>query len=111
MACRCMMLPIVPSDPDSDLMSRAVRELHGCESVHVGVHAVEETFQGLLVWEGEVHELELLGHRLERAYAWPLETEAGRREVVVVLAEGPVVDPVTAVQASIVAEERAKGRA
>ena len=85
---------------------QAIRQLHGAESVHLGTHPVHERFDNQTVWEGDVHEFDLVGHCCARAYAWPYATDAGAERVVVVLAEGLVTGPLEAVRASIVAQDR-----
>lgn len=87
----------------------AIRHLHGAEATHVESVAVRETFNGAIVWEGEVQVFELRGHpRASRAYAWSHATEGTKRRFYVVLHDGPIDSPVRAVRASIVADARKK---
>ena len=87
----------------------AIRHLHDCEATWVESASVRETFQGKVVWEGEVQVFDLAGHpQATRAFAWSHATQGARRRFVAVLAEGPINNPVAAVRAAIVAEERAK---
>jgi hypothetical protein len=82
----------------------AIRHMHGCESTWVESAPVTETFQGAIVWDGEVQVFELTGHKTaRRAYAWSHATEGTRRRFFAVLHAGPVTDAVMAVRASIAA--------
>ena len=78
--------------------------MHGCESTWVESVSVIETFQGKTVWDGEVQVFELREHsKTTRAYAWSHVTDGAKRQFVVVLAIGPVMDAVAAVRAAIAA--------
>src|ERR1700730_10170474 len=69
---------------------------------------VLETFEGQAVWEGIVHVFDLEGHpKATRAYAWssPIEGSTKRR-FFAVLHIPPIVSPLDAVRAAIVAEHR-----
>ena len=93
----------------TEALREAIRHLHGCESSWVESVSVTETFQGALVWDGDVQVFELHGHpKAARAYAWShaTESEDAKRRFVAVLEIGPVRDAVTAVRASIAAETR-----
>jgi hypothetical protein len=72
---------------------------------------VRETFKGQLVWEGVVHVFDLSGHpKATRAYAWssPIEGSTKRR-FFAVLHIPPIVSPLDAVRAAIIAEHNAGG--
>jgi hypothetical protein len=61
-----------------------------------------------MVWNGTVHIFDLVGHpKAKRAYAWssPIEGSTKRR-FFAVLGMGPIMGPVEAVRAAIVAERR-----
>ena len=78
--------------------------MHGCESRWVESVPVTETFNGEIVWQGEVQVFELVGHKAAaRAYAWSHATEGARRKFYAVLHAGPVTSAITAVRASILA--------
>jgi len=88
-------------------LQKAILKLHGCRSSFAGYDAVHETFQGQTVWDGTVATFELIWHPMAKiAYAWSHETDEGGRRDVAVLQMPPVVTPVDAVRASIVAESR-----
>jgi hypothetical protein len=98
------------SDPADVLrLQQAIRDLHGCDSRHLGSAIVHETFQGQPVWDGEVEIFELTGHpTAKQAYAWSHETDEGGRRYVAVLQVPPVNTPVDAVRAAIVAESKSR---
>ena len=87
----------------------AVEHLHKCAAVHAETIPVHEVFQGQTVWQGDVEAFVLLGHpRAKRAYAWSHregKNDEGER-FVAVLETPPVVSPITAVRASIMADAK-----
>lgn len=94
-----------------DRLRTAIRDLHGCESAHVGTTPVKETFQGKTIWEGDVETFYLIGHpKAVRCYAWAHASGKDDKSTryVAVLAVPPVKSPLDAVKASIVAESRKK---
>jgi hypothetical protein len=87
----------------------AIRHMHGCEARHVESVPVRETFQGQVVWDGEVQVFDVTGHpKATRCYAWSHATEGSRRRFYAVLHAPPVDSPVAAVRASIVADAKKK---
>jgi hypothetical protein len=70
---------------------------------------VHEVFRGQTVWQGRVEVFSLTGHpKANKAYAWSHldgADDEGER-IVTVLEIPPVVSPVTAVRASIVADSK-----
>jgi hypothetical protein len=95
-----------------DYISRlqvAVSQLHGCGAVYRETVPVHEVFQGQTVWQGEVEVFDLTGHpKAKRAYGWSHregKDDQGER-FVAVLEIPPVVSPVTAVRASIMADKK-----
>lgn len=90
-------------------LKKAIRRLHGCEADHVETVPVTETFQGQIVWQGEVEVFNVRGHpKAKRCYAWAhAEDDTGKRYVAVL--ELPPVDSArTAVRAAIVDEAKSK---
>jgi hypothetical protein len=89
-------------------LKRAVESQHGGTATLAQSVPVKETHAGAVVWEGIVHVFGLNGHpTASRAYAWssPIEgSDKGR--LFAVLDQGPVISPVDAVRAAIVAEQR-----
>lgn len=86
----------------------ATERMHGCSAKLALSTPVEETHNGVTVWEGIVHVFDLMGHpTATRAYAWSSPIEEGdKRRFFAVLHQGPVKSPVDAVRAAIVAEQR-----
>ena len=90
-------------------LQKAIRDLHGCESVHEGSIAINETFQGKAVWQGVVEVFSLTDHsKAKHAYAWSYKNDAGKMSHVAVLEVPPITSPRDAVRAYIVAESRKK---
>jgi hypothetical protein len=88
-------------------LEEAIRFTHGCEPTFVKSVRVRETFEGAPVWDGEVQVFDVKGHKhATRVYAWSHATEGVKRRFYVVLHEGPIDSPVSAVRASIVADAR-----
>jgi len=59
---------------------------HGCDSSWIESVPVTETFNGALVWEGEVQVFNLLDHATaKRAYAWSHATAGAKRRFYAVL--------------------------
>jgi hypothetical protein len=87
----------------------AVSQLHNCGATFVKTVPVHEVFRGQTVWQGEVEVFDLTGHaKAKRAYAWSHregKDDQGER-FVAVLEIPPVVSPVTAVRASIIADKK-----
>lgn len=86
-----------------------IRLLHGCEGTHRETVPVKEVFLGETVWEGEVEVFDLSGHaKAKRCYAWGYTNEKypDKLDVIAVLEIPPVVSPVTAVRAAIVANKK-----
>ena len=89
----------------------AIRNLHGCESAHIGTTPVKETFQGKTIWEGAVETFDLAGHpKATRCYAWAHASGKDDKATryLAVLALPPVKSPQDAVRASIVADSKKK---
>ncbi len=94
----------------ADQLKAAIEGMHGGEAMLVQTVPVHETFGADTVWEGLVHVFDLSGHpKATRAYAWSSPIEGSeRRKFYAVLHVPPVVSPVDAVRASIVADHRGK---
>jgi len=91
-------------------LQETIKKLHGVESTHVETVHVKETFEGKLVWEGDVKVFELQGHpKAKRAYAWMhgMDDSKAKRHITV-LAVPPITSPEAAVKAVIVHEYRKK---
>jgi hypothetical protein len=91
----------------------AIEQQHGGTATFAQSVPVCETFKGEPVWEGVVHVFDLEGHpKATRAYAWssPIEGSTKRR-FFAVLHIPPIVSPLDAVRAAIVAEHRIRNEA
>ena len=87
----------------------AIRSLHGCESRFRESVPVVETFNGSVVWAGEVQVFDLVDHaKAKTCYAWTHAVDGSdtKRKFVVALHAGVVDSPLTAVRASIVQEAK-----
>ena len=96
------------SEASPSELKQAVESQHGGTATLLQSVPVRETFQGDRVWDGVVHVFKLKGHpKATRAYAWSYERPDGKRRFFAVLDLPPVMSPVDAVRAAIVAEQRA----
>ena len=90
-------------------LQTAVQHLHSCAAIWRETVPVHEVFRGQTVWQGEVEVFDLAGHpKAKRAYGWSHregKDDQGER-FVAVLEIPPVVSPITAVRASIVADSK-----
>jgi len=90
-------------------LTQVVCHLHKCRAAHTGTVPVHEVFRGQTVWRGEVEVFDLTGHqKAARCYGWshPDGPDDRGERFVTVLELPPVVSPVTAVRASIVADTK-----
>lgn len=94
---------------DIEDIAKVIEDLHGCKPAHVETVPITETFQGQIVWQGDVEVFNLENHpKAERVYAWAHQTgesNEGKRYVTV-LEIPPVDSPQTAVKIAIVQEYR-----
>lgn len=93
---------------EAENLRGAVEHMHGCSALFSEVVPVTETFEGQMVWEGEVHVFSLTGHpQASSCFAWSHPVDASeKRQVVTVLAVDPVKTPLDAVRAAIVRQSR-----
>ena len=83
----------------------AIKRLHGCESRHLRSTPVLETFQGRIVWDGEVEVFSLTDHPNARTcYAWIQKQDDGAERYFAVLGKPPVTSAKSAVRAMIISE-------
>jgi hypothetical protein len=90
-------------------LQKTVQQLHGCAAVHSDTVTVHEIFQDQTLWHGEVEIFNLTGHpKAKKAYGWSRRdgVQDQTERLVTVLELAPVVSPVTAVRASIMADKR-----
>lgn len=100
------------SKPSIDALRDAIRNLHGCDSLHIESVPVTETWDDEVVWDGVVEVFALEDHPTAiLAYAWAHEVDDSEtRRFVAVLHTGVVGSPEAAVRAAIVAEVRERER-
>lgn len=84
----------------------AIRHMYGLEATWIETVPVRETFQGQVVWEGEVEVFAVEHPQTKRAYAWSHATTGAKRRFHAVLGVGPIDSALRAVQASIVGEAK-----
>jgi len=95
------------TEVSKDELARHIENLRGGKATWVEAVPVTESFQGQIVWEGEVQVYDLEGQpEASRVYAWSYQLEDGKRKFVAVLHKPPVDSPAAAVRAAIVAEGR-----
>lgn len=89
-------------------LSKAIYNLHGCESKFVEPVPIKEMFQCQVVWEGIVQIFDLIDHpTAKKCYAWSHAVEgSSKRSFYVVLHQGLVNSPEKAVRAAIVADNK-----
>jgi hypothetical protein len=89
-----------------ETLTKAIFDLHGCKATWIESIPIKETFEGQTVWEGTVQVFNLIDHpKAKKCYAWSyIVNDSGKRKFFVVLHQGPVDSPQTAVKASIVSE-------
>ncbi len=93
-------------------LKRAIQSQHGGTATLAQSVPVCETFEGQPVWEGVVHVFDLSDHpKAARAYAWSSPIEGSdKRRFFSVLGIPPIMSPIDAVRAAIVAQHRAEAR-
>lgn len=76
---------------------------HGCQAKHKGtIYVNEQTVEKEMMWEGNVEEFDLIGHKKAKTcYAWQSVDEAGRTKIFTVLKNRVINSATKAVQAAI----------
>jgi len=91
-----------------EALQDAIQKTHGCASVHVESVSVHEVFRGETVWDGMVEVFALEGHgKARHCYAWGYQDDSGHGQYVAVLDVPPVDSAQKAVQAYILAQQKA----
>ncbi len=104
-------LLVMEDDARIEALKEAIRRRHGYRATFVETVEVREEHQERIVWWGTVKVFDIIGHpKARRAYAWSYPTTVGKRRFVTVLGLPPVNSAVMAVRASILADEKAKGK-
>ena len=96
----------------ADQLKQAVEAQHGGTATLLQSVPIHEEHGGQVVWDGMVHVFKLAGHpKATRAYAWSSPIEGGtKRRFFAVLDIPPIMSPLDAVRAAIVAESRSEKR-
>jgi hypothetical protein len=89
-------------------LQEAIRHSHGCDSTFLQTETVQESTNGLTIWEGEVHTFQI-NHPsgADKCYAWA-ESDIPDAEITTVLGTDPITNAKKAVQAALVANIRVK---
>lgn len=88
-------------------LAKAIRDLHGCNARLREVAVVKDSFRENVVWEGAVHVFDVDHPKTKTCFAWSSPVEGSdRRKIYTVLAIPPVLSPLDAVRASIVADHK-----
>ena len=91
---------------NAEKLREAIRNMHGCESVHVESVPVTERFQGAVVWDGTIEVFDLVSRpQAKQCFAWS-HPDGGGERFFAVLALPPVTTPIDAVRAAIVSESK-----
>ncbi len=86
-------------------LQKAIKDLHGCDAVHVSTTPVVETFKGEIVWQGDVETFSIRGHpKAKRCFAWSYQDDRGTTQSTAVLELPPVDSELAAVRAALVAQ-------
>jgi hypothetical protein len=90
-------------DAGLEALRDAIQHMHGLRSEWLESVPTRETFQGELVWEGEIQVFAVEHPQAKRAYAWShlVNEETGRRKFFAVLGIAPVNSALDALRASI----------
>jgi len=93
---------VLKSNTEIFLLQSAIRQLHKCESVHQKTVFVDERFQGIAIWQGDIEVFELIGHpKARRCFAWFHSDAAKGVRPVALLERWPIISPQTAVRFAI----------
>jgi hypothetical protein len=88
-----------------ETLRKAIRDLHGCDSIHLMSVPVHETFQGKTAWEGTVQVFLLVDHpKAKEGYAWSYTADNGETRYVAVLGVPPISTAIDAVRAYIASQ-------
>jgi hypothetical protein len=89
-------------DAGQEALRDAIQHMYGLRSEWIESQPLRETFEGVLVWEGEIQVFAVEHPKAARAYAWSHAVgETGRRKFFAVLGIPPVNSAIDALRASI----------
>jgi hypothetical protein len=90
---------------DLSVFRRAIRKLHGCDSVHAESVLVHEELGGEIVWERTVEVFTLRNHpKAKRCYIWSHTHDVAGERFIAVLELPPIDSAQRAVQVAIANE-------
>jgi len=89
-------------DTTTSHLQEAIRRSHGCDSSFLQSETVQESTNGLTIWEGAVHTFQIKHATADKCYAWA-ESDAPGAEIATVLGTDPITNAKKAVQAALVA--------
>ena len=91
---------------DVQLLQKAIRQTHRCDSLHVESVPVVERFEGKTAWQGTVEVFVLIDHpKAQLAYAL-MYREDDQDKTIAVLGRPHVDSPQSAVKVAIAAKEQ-----
>lgn len=97
--------------PYLERLQLTVRHLHKCDAIYDRTVPVTESFQGTVIWNGEVEVFTLRGHpKAKTCYAWSVADgkHDEQEKFITVLELPPVNSPEAAVKVAIASEVRSK---
>ncbi len=93
---------------DLPCLQEAIRHSQGCDSSFLQSETIQESTNGLTIWEGEVHTFQIKHPSgADKCYAWA-ESNTPGAEITTVLGTEPITSAKKAVQAALVTKIRAK---
>lgn len=90
-----------------DALKKAVEGLHECKVTFKEIAHIEKTFEGDVVWDGNVYSFDIEGHPIAKiCYAWssPIP-QSDQQRFYAVLNQDPVNSAQDAVRASIARDD------
>jgi hypothetical protein len=87
---------------DIQRLEKVIRDLYGCDSMHVQSVHVHETIQETVVWDADVEVFLLVNYsRAKRAYAWSFTDDFGQLRDITIRGVPPINSAVDAVRAYV----------
>jgi hypothetical protein len=84
------------------LLQAAIEELHKCEAIHCKTVFVDERFEGITIWIGDVEVFELIGHpKAANCFGWVHQDDRGGVRPITILELWPINSPQMAVKTAV----------
>jgi hypothetical protein len=99
-------MPVGCKNDYLERLAKAIQHLHGAMGVHLSSEPVTETFNGKVVWQGEVEVFSITGHphpKAQLCYAWSYQ-DGNTGHFSAVLQVPPIRTALDAVRAHVVAD-------